>query len=182
MRRLSTVSLGLIALALLAAMQAAPRLVALCQQECASATQCEMACLPETHPASPEESSGCCKGPERIAETSPTRPCQRECAPANDLAQTPCAAQTSPVKGERGKQCRRHPLPCDACIPSQFNAELPTESALKRPEVTSTNGFVDCWQFSVPHLHHLIHTHSPPERMYAVSGAELCLTIRVLLI
>ena len=182
MRRLSTVSLGLIALALLAAMQAAPRLIALCQQECASASQCEMACPASTPPIAIEENSGCCKGLERKAESVPNRPCQRECAPADNPSQTPCAAPTSPGKGDRGKQCRRHPLPCGACIPSQLNAELPTELALKRPEASSTNGLVDCWRFSVPHLHHLNHTHSPPEHTYAIAGAERCLSNRVLLI
>lgn len=182
MRRLSTVSLGLFALALFAAMQAAPRLIALCKQECASASQCEMACPASTPPFSSEENSGCCEGPKRIAETVPTRPCQRACAPADNPSQTPCAAETSPGKGDRGRQCRRHPLPCDACIPSQFNAELPTEMALKRPEATSTNGSVDCCEFSLPQLHHLIHTHSPPEHTYAITGAERCLSIRVLLI
>lgn len=182
MRRLTTVSFGLIALALLAAMQAAPRLIALCQRECASADVCEMAPLPEPPPTEEKTGSGCCSGPERAAETRSNRPCERECAPADDFAQTPCASQTSPGQGERGKHCRRHPLPCDACIPSEFLVELPGKTSLKRPEVTVTGDYADAPQSGIRHLPHLIHTHSPPDCLYALSGAQRCLSIRVLLI
>lgn len=182
MRRLTTVSFGLIALVLLAAMQAAPRLIALCQRECASADGCEMACLPPPAPELLQTGSGCCNEPERATETRSRRPCERECAPADDFAQTPCASQTSPGKEERGRQCRRHPLPCDACIPSEFLAELPSETSLKRPKVTIADTYADAPQPGIRHLHRLIHTHSPPERLYAPSGAERCLSIRVLLI
>lgn len=182
MRRLLTVAFGLIALVLLAAMQAAPRLIALCQRECASAGVCEMACPPVPPPIAAKTGSGCCQGPERAAETRSSRPCERECAPADDFALTPCASPTLPGKGEHGKQCRRHPLPCDVCIPSEFLVEPPGKTLLKRPEVTVSANYADAPQAGIQHLHHLIHTHSPPECLYALSGAQRCLSFRVLLI
>ena len=181
MRRPSTVTLALIALAFLAAMQAVPRLMAICRQKCGDNIGCVAQNLPHQSEPTTHTDGGCCRRADVVTKT-PRADCDDGRGQVAETSTHPCSDRTLPGGEGSQRQCRRHPLPCDACIPSQMMAELPLESAAKRPPATNTTEPHSSVPCSGSRTDRLLHSHSPPIQRFAVSGASRCVVIRVLLI
>lgn len=182
MRRLLPVSFSLMALLSLVAMQAVPRLVAICQRPCGTDESCATTHAQASHDLSPEGESSCCKEHADDGSAGQTAGCQRQCPPGIEIIPPRCSDHAVPDPRQPREECRRNLAPCDACIPSQILSELPPDTLAKRLSPDQQRGFGIGEQVSPGTRGNIVRSHSPPALRLALSCSERCVALRVLLI
>lgn len=182
MQRVWTVSFSLIALTSLVAMQAVPRIVAICQQQCGSKEACVAVHSQASPSPEPSAKSGCCQDEVSEAAADQVPGCQRRCAPGIEVLPKQCGDRAVPIQERRREECRRNMAPCDACIPSQLLIELPPDVLASKTSPSQQRGHGVGDQASASTHGKIVRSHSPPALRLALTCAERCVVLRVLLI
>ncbi len=170
------------ALLSLVAMQAVPRIVAICQKQCSFEDACVAAHSQPSPDPVPAAKPGCCQEEARQTLAGQDPGCQRQCAPGIEVLPKPCGDRAVPIQNRQREECRRNMAPCDACIPSQLLSELPPNVLVSKPIPSQERGHGIGDQASASTHGKIVRSHSPPALRLALSCAERCVALRVLLI